>query len=1018
MPEDLINMKNKAENLIANLESKFKVYNDILINQSRLSGKFYQGFKEIGTWIKIRQQSTSKLIKRIRQIEKQINEIIKTVELISGEASRLSEYITRVGELIDRGRQIIKNKEQLLNQITATASEVDTLARNAEIKSYHAGEEGRGFGVVAREMAQLALDVGYPVKSINSLATEITNRFSIIEKNVEQINRFKEIASGLSTTLRKIGNDGIILLPFLRKSLAHIDHCLTDLNRLTMNLERTASEIEMWSNQAVDAWERDSITINQFVGITHKLKELINPIFKERLSKNLRLYPLQRLSIHGGAKINSDEMIGLLNDISLIQNDQTQALGELKEKVNDWRDFLKELSRQFLNSKTEYGNLTEASLEVGDINKKIRDLTEAINELDFIFEKAKLLSLYARIEAVRPSEDSGLLPVSEGMKALSEKVSQNSLDLKLEIGKLVGFVSSLSENFIKINTQITRLSVDSEESIDFFNIVTDHINSLSETIANSETELKTIDISELARIGRELTEGLNQLAEMKLEDDIEAIMDFSRQLHESVRSWPAVVTRECTLKIGMVGRPILLDPGHRTDANSHRINIMIFKGLYQIDQKNNILPSIASSADLSPDGKVWTFHLHRGIKFHNGQELKARDVVNTFQHMLKGPNRAFVEMISGSKDFQTGNKKIISGISVIDDYTIQIRLDYPYLPFLSTIASGACDIIPEEFNPQHPVGAGPYKYVDWTGHIIKLSAFDDYAEGRPLIKNIEIHLLPAINDGVELYNQDELDIIPLTTEFASMIPEDEILAIPLLTFRYIGINLRADTPLKDLRLRQAMHMAIDRERFVNECLGGWGTPAFGIFPPSLSVYNPDIKRLVTYDPDRARQIVSELGLDQPLELDVYDNESAIRRAEWLSRELLKIGIRLEIKPRDNLLEWTYRGKSILSLKGWLSDTGDPDNFLFPIFHSASWGRTGNTSFYSNKEVDELIERARTVRNKIERDELYRVIEQKILEDLPAIPLTHNYSGYAVKPRVKGFIPDPFDVIKPANMWIR
>lgn len=105
------------------------------------------------------------------------------------------------------------------------------------------------------------------------------------------------------------------------------------------------------------------------------------------------------------------------------------------------------------------------------------------------------------------------------------------------------------------------------------------------------------------------------------------------------------------------------------------------------------------------------------------------------------------------------------------------------------------------------------------------------------------------------------------------------------------------------------------------------------------------------------------------------------------------------------------------MKGWLSDNGDPDNFLFPLFHSSSWGNTGNTSFYSNPEVDSLIEQARTIRNQLRRDELYRTIERKILADLPVIPLVHNYSGYAVKPWVKGFVPDPFDVIKPANMWL-
>ncbi|HID32369.1 MAG TPA: hypothetical protein EYP24_03210 [bacterium (Candidatus Stahlbacteria)] len=1012
-----MNQREELSEMVQAIESKFKEYNDLLMEQSNFSTEFSHEFKRIRDWIVAEEASTSKLIKMIRAIGDGINKIVSTVGIISEEADALSALLIKAADTIRDGRKIIEQKRHLLNEITKTAAEVDTLARNAEIRSYQAGEEGKGFSVVAQEMAQIALEVESPVTMINRMAQLIIERFEKSEAGMAEINRFNEMVSGLSVTLKKIGNEGIVLVPILKKILDDTTQALNELKQVTGALEKVLAEIEAWSGDAIATWEKNSIIINQFLGVAYRIKDLINPICKEQLLNVLNRYPLNRLPLVTSTRTGQSQITALLDEVVKIQNEGSKNIKELKEKVDDWREFLKALSKQFVHSQKDHEGLGGLDIGVLNIAKEIRGLDESITDLDLILERARILSLYARIEAVRPKDEEVLLPVSHRMKELAETASKKSSELKDELEKLSQFTVLLNDHSIEINSRISRLNIDSRDALKFFNLVTERVELLSKAIRQEEANLSRLDVKKTIEIAQRTSENLEKIKALNLEDDIERIITFSQNLRQAARGWPLVIPQKGTLKIGLVGRPMILDPGHRTDANSHRINIMIFKGLFQIDHLNNIIPAIATTCELSSDGKRWTFRLQPDVQYHNGQKVRAQDLVFTMKHIFKGPNRAFVEMISGCDDFVKGRRNIITGIEVIDEHTITITLDYPYLPFLATLACGVCDIIPEDFNPVHPIGAGPFQFRDWIGHIIRLEAFEHYFEGKPLIDGIEVHLLPSIKVGIELYQRDELDIVPLRAEFTSMIPADEVYTFPLHSVRYLGINLRAKSPFKDLRLRQAINMAIDRERFVNECLGGWGIPAFGIFPPGLSSYDPEIKKLNVYDPDQAREIAAEFGLGETFPLDVYDNESAIRTGEWICNELRKIGLKVEVAPRANLLEWTYLGKSILATKGWITDNGDPDNFLFPLFHSSSWGKTGNSSFYSNSEVDQLIEKARTIRNRLERDELYRKIERRIIEDLPVIPLAHSFSGYAVKKRVRGFIPDPFDVVNPTSIWL-
>ena len=189
----------------------------------------------------------------------------------------------------------------------------------------------------------------------------------------------------------------------------------------------------------------------------------------------------------------------------------------------------------------------------------------------------------------------------------------------------------------------------------------------------------------------------------------------------------------------------------------------------------------------------------------------------------------------------------------------------------------------------------------------------------------------------------------------------------------------------------------------------------------MEVFN---KNLVgyRYNPERARALMAEAGyqhgFDGAFSLDIRDSEVAVARAEYIKRCLERLGIAIELHPMPwkDFLEKGYRGESLFSMKGWVSDNGDPDNFLYPLFHSKSFGRAGNTSFYRRDEVDDLIDRARAERNSKKRNSMYQHIEELIVNDAPWIFLCHGLDSYAVAKNIHGFKIDPFGIVRFRYLW--
>ena len=485
------------------------------------------------------------------------------------------------------------------------------------------------------------------------------------------------------------------------------------------------------------------------------------------------------------------------------------------------------------------------------------------------------------------------------------------------------------------------------------------------------------------------------------------------------------VDRSNTLVWRFASDPPSLDPAHSTDTTSGTVTALVFDGLVELDPSTlEIVPAVAESWEVSDDQLVYTFHLRRGVKFHNGREVKADDFRYTFErtmHPDTASERTWVlEFIKGADEFRSGKAKKIEGVEVLDDYTLRLTQKQPYPLFLEYLYMDAANVLPQEVAEKwgddfvdHLVGCGPYRFLRWKRYaVVELEAFDDYYGGRPKIDRLEFKVIPYQDVALLKYQEGELDIldeIPTgrVRETQQRYPK-EFNVWPILGTYYIAINNEKPPFRGNVKLRQALNYAIDKQAICDAILEGVPLPAKGVLPPGIPSYNPDLKGY-PYDPERAKKLLAEAGYAngeglEELELWYNTNQAHERICIQVQNHLRAIGIRVRLRNLDwgSHLEACKSGEPKLMRAAWLADVPDPENFLYVLLHSEKIG-TDNYSRYSNPEFDKLVEKARFTADTEQRIALYRQAEKMAVDDATWIFLYYYGDVMMVKPHVKGVV---------------
>ena len=469
--------------------------------------------------------------------------------------------------------------------------------------------------------------------------------------------------------------------------------------------------------------------------------------------------------------------------------------------------------------------------------------------------------------------------------------------------------------------------------------------------------------------------------------------------------------------------PSTLDPALITDVTGGNIAAKIFNGLVRFDLQLNIIPDLARTWDLSPDRRTYLFHLRTDATFSNGRPVTAQDVQYSFERVLDPRTRApltwVLDRIAGAQDIITGRAMHAAGIRVIDDHTLSVRLERPFGPFLSLLGMTTAYIVPreaverlrEDFGSA-PVGSGPYIVEEWTrGQNVTLRARKDYFGGRPRLAGIRYRVIPEDLTAVMEFETGSIDVLQVpASEYRRYTTDplwrDRVHARPGLNTYYLGLNCERP-PFDDLRVRQAANMAIDRERILNTLYEKRGLLASGPIPPLLwkGHRKPTTVPSYPYDPDQARRLLHAAGAEHAqIRIFISAEPEVLDIVEVVQEYLRKVGINAQIVQ----LDWSAfkqainRGDAEAFWLSWWADYPDPENFLYPLFHSSNAGPAGNRAWYHDPALDRLIEQAQATTNEGDRYQLYEQAERRIVQNAPWVFMWHRNDISAVQPWVKDF----------------
>jgi peptide/nickel transport system substrate-binding protein len=479
-----------------------------------------------------------------------------------------------------------------------------------------------------------------------------------------------------------------------------------------------------------------------------------------------------------------------------------------------------------------------------------------------------------------------------------------------------------------------------------------------------------------------------------------------------------------TLVVIIESSPTNLDPRIGIDAQSERIGELLFDALLHRDEHFNLHPWIAESWEIA-DPLTYVFHLRHDVKFHDGRSLTARDVKWTLDSITSGKIRST----------KTGTFKYLDHIDAPDDCTVVIHLKEPYAALLWNLSNRAIGIVPEGSDDKFgtkPIGSGPFKFVSAEqDKDVVLERNDGYWGEKAKLPRVRFSVVPDPTTRALELRKGSADVAPPGSlnpdTYVALRGDPQInqLQAPGTVYTYLAMNLR-DPILKDVRVRQALAYAIDREPLIHYLWRDLARPANSLLPPQHWAYDGEVRSYV-HDPQKARDLLDAAGYRAKngvrfhLTMKTSTEESTRLLAAVLQEQLRAVGIALDIRSFEfaTFFADVQKGSFQLYSLRWIGGNEDPDMFEY-VFDSSSFPPArANRGFYSNPRVDALLAMARKEVDPEKRKPYYFEVQRIVAEELPYINLWYLDNVVAFRPRVKGMRLNPsgsFEFVK--TVWLQ
>jgi peptide/nickel transport system substrate-binding protein len=466
-----------------------------------------------------------------------------------------------------------------------------------------------------------------------------------------------------------------------------------------------------------------------------------------------------------------------------------------------------------------------------------------------------------------------------------------------------------------------------------------------------------------------------------------------------------------------------LDPALETDGESFKVCDNLYETLVTYDEESTqVVPQLARSWDVSEDELTWTFHLRTDVRFHDGTPFNAQAMLFSLgrQFFPDHPYHKVTGAYKYWKDMDMDN--IVADMSAPNDSTFVISLQRANAPFLSNLAMNFCAAVSPAAVEQHgrdffkhPVGTGPFRFVEWRKdeRIVLERNEAHWDEPAPLKRLIFKPIQEAAVRFLELKQGTAQGMDNLNPEYIEQIrsnPQLKLLTQPGMNVGYLAMNMEK-APFDNPLVRRALNHAINKQALIDNFYQGLALAAKNPIPPTLWSYNDDVPGY-TYDPQRARQLLAEAGLPEGFETELWAMPvprpympQPDKIAQAIQADLEKIGVRAKIVQWEwgTYLDKVSQGEHPMALLGWTGDNGDPDNFLYVLLDkTAAEKPAGNIAFYRSDELHDVLVVARASAQREERERLYRRAQEIIFRDAPWVPLVHATQTAAFRSDVEGF----------------
>ena len=481
------------------------------------------------------------------------------------------------------------------------------------------------------------------------------------------------------------------------------------------------------------------------------------------------------------------------------------------------------------------------------------------------------------------------------------------------------------------------------------------------------------------------------------------------------------------LVVAQAADAVALDPVRVTDSESIEVGELVFEGLVGWKPgTTDIEPRLATGWKVSPDGKTWTFQLRDQVIFHDGTPFDAAAVVFSFERLLDAGHPNYLGTSGG---YWRTLLKDVEKVVAVDAHTVEIHVGRPYSPLLGDLAMFPM-VSPTGVRAwgdafaQHPVGTGPFAFEAWNkGEQVVVHRFDGYWGKRPYLDRIVFEVDPDARQRLIDLESGSVDlamaILPDEQPFVELHPDLVLVHTPGNDVTYLAMNT-VKKPWDDVRVRRAANFAVNKEPIVKLAYQGRAVPADSPLPPTEWAYHEPRVRY-GYDPATARRLLADAIADgtfdpnkvyrlyAPSTPRPYVSQPE-RVARFLQSSLEQVGIHTELVLQPYLQHQASveAGEHDLCIFGWVGDTGDPDNFLYVLFHSdnAMGPDPQNVAFYRDDTVDKWLVEAQGVADEGTRSGLYAAVQDKIATDAPWVPIAHSELIVAGRAELEGLVLSP------------